>query len=139
MSKENTTTGKAKDMPKLVILDRGLKLAESWMNNMSGSATDEVNEVEYEGRPPRLGLGAKAVHPSRVGPLTDPVERRLVAKLNAGKRRTARTIEETNPSESNVGDDNDGSDDDLESRTKAFTKKRATSTAPSLQGKKNKK
>ncbi|KAF5184909.1 pre-mRNA-splicing factor CWC22-like protein [Thalictrum thalictroides] len=132
-----TTQGKAKDMPKLVILDKGLKLAESWMNNMSGSATDDANEVEYVGRPPRLGLGAKAVHQSRVGPLTDPVERRLVAKLDAGKRRAARTIEETNPSESNVGDDS--SDDDLESRTKAFTKKRAISLAPSLQAKKNKK
>ncbi|PIA49381.1 hypothetical protein AQUCO_01300299v1 [Aquilegia coerulea] len=84
-----------------------------------------------------LGLGAKALHQSRVGPLTDPVERRLVAKLDAGKRRAARTIEETNPSESNVGEDDDNSDE--ESRTKAFSKKRAISMAPSLQAKKNKK
>ncbi|PIA60402.1 hypothetical protein AQUCO_00300121v1 [Aquilegia coerulea] len=137
MSKATTTPGKVKDIPKLVILDKGLKLAESWMNNMSGSATDEVNEVEFEGRPPRLGLGAKALHQSRVGPLTDPVERRLVAKLDAGKRRAARTIEETNPSESNVGEDDDSSDE--ESRTKAFSKKRAISMAPSVQAKKNKK
>ncbi|XP_042511073.1 uncharacterized protein LOC122086366 [Macadamia integrifolia] len=111
---------------KLVTLNKAFQLAESWVNDMSGSAADDSTEVEFEGRPLRLGLGAKVVHQSKTRALTDPVERKLRAKLDAGKRKAAQSIEESNLSEQNdkVGED-DSEDEDSESRTNAFPKKRS--------------
>ncbi|KAK9147486.1 hypothetical protein Scep_006243 [Stephania cephalantha] len=129
---------KVKVIPKLVKLDRGLKLAESWVNNMSGSAMDESTETEVEqsARPARLGLGAKATHRSKQESWADPVERKLLIKLEAKKRAAAKSKEESNPSESEVDDSND---DDPECRSSAFNKKRTLpSVAPSLKNKKHK-
>ncbi|KAJ0970176.1 hypothetical protein J5N97_023053 [Dioscorea zingiberensis] len=46
---------------KLVKLDKALKLAETWVCNMSESITDETNAYEYQARPSRLGLGAEVI------------------------------------------------------------------------------
>ncbi|XP_058076033.1 uncharacterized protein LOC131224730 isoform X2 [Magnolia sinica] len=102
---------------------------------MTGSATDESAEVELEGRPSRLGLGAKITPKSKVAVSTDPVERKLHAKLEGGKKRAAKIQEESNTAEKNEehSDDEDG---DPESRTNAFVKKKAIFVATSLQPKK---
>ncbi|XP_042494078.1 uncharacterized protein LOC122073554 [Macadamia integrifolia] len=123
--------------PKLVTLNKAFQLAESWVNDMNGSAAEDSTEVEFEGRPLRLGLGAKVIHQSKRRALTDPVERKLRAKLDAGKRKAAQSIEESNPSEQNdiLGED-DSEDEVSESRTNAFLKKRWTLPASSLHGKK---
>ncbi|GKU88127.1 hypothetical protein SLEP1_g2428 [Rubroshorea leprosula] len=79
----STKTVKKKTEPTgIVKLDKALKLAEQWVNNMSGSVEDELVEVEPEGRPLKLGLGAKVSRQSKVGPSNDPVERKLYAKLD---------------------------------------------------------
>ncbi|KAJ9158915.1 hypothetical protein P3X46_024458 [Hevea brasiliensis] len=135
MSKE---TQKKPGAHQIVRLDKALKLAEQWVNNMSKGIEDETTEVEPEGRPDRLGLGAKVLLQSKVRPLNDPVERKLHAKLEAGKRKATKSIEESLPSTRGGGNDNDDedSDGDLESRTSAFTKKRAGPPTSSLQLKK---
>ncbi|KAK9273838.1 hypothetical protein L1049_018650 [Liquidambar formosana] len=122
--------------PKLVILDKALKLAEQWVDNMSGSLEDESTEVDLEGRPSRLGLGAKVLRQCKVGPSNDPVERKLHAKLNAGKRKAAQSTEETIPSARDGCGDDDEEDEDSESRTKVFSKKRVISLTSSLKAKK---
>ncbi|KAF9613953.1 hypothetical protein IFM89_013488 [Coptis chinensis] len=109
MSKEKPPASK----PKLVTLDKAFKLAESWVNNMSGTAADDLSEVQFEGRQPR----------------------RLRAKLETGKRRTAKSIEESHT----PAEDDDDSDDDPESRTNAFTKKRVIPVIPSLHTSKKRK
>ncbi|OVA14024.1 Protein of unknown function DUF3245 [Macleaya cordata] len=134
------TPSKEKVIPKLVKLENALKLAEGWVNNMSGSAEDETSELEFEARPPRLGLGAKVIRQSNMGASTDPIERRLRAKLEAGKKRANKNKEEeSNPSERNDGHDSDDDDDEPESRTNAFTKKRPVFLSPSSQNKKKRK
>ncbi|XVF29084.1 hypothetical protein REPUB_Repub15cG0089600 [Reevesia pubescens] len=64
--------------------------AEQFVSEMSGSAEDEALEVETEGQPESLGLGAKVPRQSKVGPSNDLVERKLYAKLNSGKRKTSK-------------------------------------------------
>ncbi|WCJ19510.1 hypothetical protein M5689_001798 [Euphorbia peplus] len=121
----------------IVKLDKAFKLAEQWVNNMSKSM-EVKTEPEPEARPARLGLGAKVVRQTKVGGFSDdPVERKLRAKLEAGKRKSAKSIEESLPS---TNDDDDDSSEESESRTKAFMKKRTTGTPNlSLPGKKQKK
>ncbi|KAG9441286.1 hypothetical protein H6P81_017140 [Aristolochia fimbriata] len=119
----------SKAYPQLVKLDKALKLAESWVNNMTGSTTDELNEVEFESRPARLGLGAKFVPQSKVASSLDPVGKKLLAKFSANKKRSANNQEESNPVE---GRDGDSEEDELESRAKSFTKKRAMPPPTSL-------
>ncbi|KAK9143775.1 hypothetical protein Syun_013175 [Stephania yunnanensis] len=68
---------KVKVIPKLVKLDRGLKLAESWVNNMSGSAMDESTEMEVEqsARPARWIVpceGWDLVRKLRIDPSKNP-------------------------------------------------------------------
>ncbi|KDP38839.1 hypothetical protein JCGZ_04996 [Jatropha curcas] len=138
----STETQKKSGPPQIVRLDKALKLAEQWVNNMSNSVEDEKKEVEPEGRPNRLGLGAKVAREFRVGPLNDPVERKLHAKLEAGKRKAAKSIEESLPTKNegrNSNDNDDDSDGELESRNSAFAKKRAGPPTPSLQLKKKQK
>lgn len=100
------------------------------MSGSTDSTLGELAEVEYEGRIPRLGLGAKV--PENAKPLTDPVERKLLGKLNAYARQSSKSAgkasadEECEPNE----DDND---DEPESRTKSFVKKRAIPPVASLQ------
>ncbi|PWZ52257.1 hypothetical protein Zm00014a_010056 [Zea mays] len=106
-------------LPKVVTLNKALKLAQTWVDKMSASESDEPNDKDFEGRPPKLGLGAKAAPGvKRVAP-TDPVERRLLGKVNAQKRKA---LEDDNR---NAQVANEASDDDEpESRTSAFNKKR---------------
>lgn len=121
-----------KACPRVVKLDAALKRAEAWVKNMSASTTD--TELEFEGRPPRLGLGAKAIPKSKASAAADPVEKKLRAKLDAEKKRAAKSLEEANPSDRN--DEHDDEDGDQESRTNAFVKKRAMAPASTLQAKK---
>uniref|UniRef100_A0A5B7BQJ1 Uncharacterized protein n=1 Tax=Davidia involucrata TaxID=16924 RepID=A0A5B7BQJ1_DAVIN len=130
---------KKTSLPKLVKLDKAFKLAQQWVNNMSKFNEDESTEVELEGRPPRLGLGATVPRQSKVGSSNDPVERKLHAKLDIGKRKAAKSTEESTPSARDVCDDKDDSEEDLDSRTNAFAKKRVVPLTSSLQAKKKKK
>ncbi|KAF6176110.1 hypothetical protein GIB67_000204 [Kingdonia uniflora] len=143
LSMTTKTPSKEKIVPKLVILDKGLKLAESWVNDMSASTIDEAAEEDFEGRPFRLGLGAKAVLESKLGASADPIERRLRAKLNALKKRDAQIIEDSaKPSDKDndkADGDEDDDGDDPDSRSKAFTKKRPTFLTPSMQANKKQK
>ncbi|KAF0898414.1 hypothetical protein E2562_007252 [Oryza meyeriana var. granulata] len=112
-------------LPKVVTLNKALKLAQTWVDKMSASDPDEPKDKDFEGRPPKLGLGAKvAPNVKRAAP-TDPVERRLLGKLNAQKRK-ATEEEKTIAQEANESSDDDSGE--TESRTSAFNKKR---TAPS--------
>eukprot|EP00268_Persea_americana_P059394 TRINITY_DN727_c0_g1_i7.p4 TRINITY_DN727_c0_g1~~TRINITY_DN727_c0_g1_i7.p4 ORF type:complete len:139 (-),score=40.34 TRINITY_DN727_c0_g1_i7:1081-1497(-) len=102
--------------------------------NSSLGCFDLFDEREFECRPPRLGLGAK-LPPSKAAASADPVEKKLRAKLDAGKKRAAKDLEELNASDKNgehSGDDEDG----LESRANAFVKKRPMVPATTLQVKK---
>ncbi|KAI4328791.1 hypothetical protein L6164_021120 [Bauhinia variegata] len=119
-----TETPKITGPPQIVKLDKALKLAERWVNNMSKGTDDEPSEADMEGRPSRLGLGAKVSRQSKVGPSNDPVDRKLYAKLNAEKRKTARIAEESKQS-AGAGFDDDDDNKDLDSRTSAFAKRKA--------------
>lgn len=81
----------------------------------------------------RLGLGAKVSRQSKIGPSNDPIERKLHAKLDAGKRKSAKSIKESTLSARSGSDNSDDSDEDLESRTKSFSKKRVVPPTSSLQ------
>ncbi|XWS13391.1 hypothetical protein CRYUN_Cryun36dG0033600 [Craigia yunnanensis] len=128
-----TETSKKSGLPKIVTLNNALKLAEQWVSKMSGSAEDETVEVEPEGRKSGLGLGAKVPRQSKVGPSNDPVERKLYAKLDAGKRKASKNWESTTPSDRDEVDE-DG--DDLESRSTAFSRKRTVPLTSQSQAKK---
>ncbi|OMO71003.1 hypothetical protein CCACVL1_18514 [Corchorus capsularis] len=115
--------------------------AEQWVSKMSGSAEDEAVEVEPEGRPEKLGLGAKVPrHQSKVVTSNNPVERKLYAKLDAAKRKASKDEVSTTPSARDVVDD-DSDDEDLDSRSSAFgiDRKRAVPPTSQLQTKKKQK
>ncbi|KAG8043036.1 hypothetical protein GUJ93_ZPchr0100g33253 [Zizania palustris] len=83
---------------------QALKLAQTWVDTMSASDPDEPKDKDFEGRPSRLGLGAKvAPNAKRVAP-TDPVERRLLGKVNAQKRKA---IEEEKKAAQEANEDSD--------------------------------
>ncbi|GFZ21025.1 hypothetical protein Acr_29g0001870 [Actinidia rufa] len=106
---------------------------------MAKSTEEEPVVVELEGRPARLGLGATVPRQSKVGPLNDPVERKLYAKLDIGKRKAAKNKEESSPfarESHDVKDDED--EDNNESRTNLFVKKRVVPLTSCLQSKKKK-
>ncbi|PSS11707.1 Endochitinase [Actinidia chinensis var. chinensis] len=135
-------SAKKASRPQLVTLDKALKLAEQWVNNMTKSTEEEPAVVELEGRPARLGLGATVPRQPKVGPLNDPVERKLYAKLDVGKRKAAKNKEESSPSareRHDVKEDEDEDEDENESRTNLFVKKRVVPLTSSLQAKKKKK
>ncbi|WJX72203.1 hypothetical protein P8452_56105 [Trifolium repens] len=119
----------------IVKLNKALKLAEVWVNNMSRSAGDETSSVDTEGRPLRLGLGAKVSRQTKVGLSNDPVERKLNAKLDAEKRKAANIAKES----TTIASDDDDDDED-ESRTNAFSKRKAPAplTRPIPRNKKQK-
>ncbi|MBA0737857.1 hypothetical protein Gogos_011296 [Gossypium gossypioides] len=127
-----TETPKKSGPPKIVTLNNALKLAEQWVNKMNGSAEYEVVEAEPEARPERLGLGAKVPRQSKVGLSNDPVERKLSAKLGVGKRKVFKNQDSTIPSSKDRVDEDDG-DEDLDSRSSAFSKKRAVPLTSQLQ------
>ncbi|KAB1214378.1 hypothetical protein CJ030_MR5G000877 [Morella rubra] len=63
-----------------------------------------------------------------MGLSNDPVERKLTAKLNLGKRKAAKSAEEsTRPVRDGGANDNDD-EEDLDSRTSAFANKRAAAS-----------
>ncbi|CAJ2671223.1 hypothetical protein L195_g001454 [Trifolium pratense] len=107
--------------PPIVKLNKALKLAEVWVKNMSRSADDETPSVDTEGRPQRLGLGAKVSRQTKVGPSNDPVERKLNAKLDAEKRKAANIAKEC----TTIASDDDDEDNEDESRTNVFSKRKA--------------
>lgn len=117
-----TENPKKTDAPPIVKLNKALKLAEVWVKNMSGSAGDETTNVDTEGRPQRLGLGAKVPRQSNVVLSDDPVERRLHSKLAAEKRKAANIAKDEGTNSCGVLDDEDNED---ESRTNAFAKRKA--------------
>ncbi|KAF5464269.1 hypothetical protein F2P56_014358 [Juglans regia] len=121
----STETQQKAGLPLIVKLDKGLKLAEQWINTMTKVAEDEPTEVELEARPYRLGLGAKVSRQSKVGPSNDPLERKLYAKLNNGKRKASKSAKECMLSARDGGDDDYDAEENLDSRTTAFDKKRA--------------
>ncbi|KAK7394763.1 hypothetical protein VNO78_15301 [Psophocarpus tetragonolobus] len=125
--------------PQIVKLDKALKLAELWVNNMSKGADEDRIDADLEGRTSRLGLGAKVSRQSKVVPSDDPVERKLCAKLNAEKRKAANIAKESTAIASDALDDDEDSEN-LDSRTNAFTKRKATApfTSSVLQNKKHK-
>ncbi|MQL84192.1 hypothetical protein Taro_016694 [Colocasia esculenta] len=135
MGKESD--GKA--CPKLVKLDTAFKLvnkAEMWVNNMGGS-TGEVSEAEFESRPPRLGLGAKVMRHVEVAASDDPVERKLIGKLGAGKRQAYKGPEHVGATK--ISEPSEDFDDELDSRTSVFDRKKMTPlTTSSLPEKKRK-
>jgi hypothetical protein len=77
----------------------------------------------------RLGLGAKAASGVKRAAPTDPVERRLLGKVNAQKRRS---IEEENRTAKEAKEASDDDSDEPESRTSAFNKKRALPSVTSM-------
>ncbi|KAL7002498.1 hypothetical protein U1Q18_003651 [Sarracenia purpurea var. burkii] len=133
-------SAKKSSRPQLVKLDKALKLAEQWVNNMTKSAEEESTLVELEGRPHRLGIGATVPRQSTVGPSNDPIERKLYAKLEAGKRKAARISEESSLSaraeHHNKIDEEEYDDENLDSRTNLFAKKRPEPMISSSQAKK---
>ncbi|KAL6660947.1 hypothetical protein ACP70R_000331 [Stipagrostis hirtigluma subsp. patula] len=112
-------------LPKVVTLNKALKLAQSWVDKMSSSAPDETNDKDFEGRPSRLGLGAKVAPNLKRAAPTDPVERRLLGKVNAQKRKSM----EDEKTAKDVNEDSDDDSGEPESRTSAFNKKK---TLPSV-------
>ncbi|CAO2186473.1 unnamed protein product [Urochloa humidicola] len=42
-------------LPKVVTLNKALKLAQTWVDKMSASEPDEPNDKDFEGRPSRYG------------------------------------------------------------------------------------
>ena len=70
-------------------------------------------------------MGAKLSRQLKHGPSNDPLEKKLRAKLNTGKRKAAISAKEYTQSARDGGDNEDDNDGDLDSRTSAFDKKRA--------------
>lgn len=126
--------------PQVVKLNQAFKLAEKWVNSMTKTMENESTLVVLEPRPARLGIGAAVPRVSKVVPSNDPVERRLRAKLDAGKRRVGDSAKESALSAKDESHDESSDEEESESRTKAFVKKRpAGSTPSSLQPKKKQK
>ncbi|GKC09811.1 hypothetical protein Tco_1001421, partial [Tanacetum coccineum] len=77
-----------------------------------------------------LGIGAVVTRQPKVGLSNDPVERKLRAQVDAGKRKYSKIEEESrlNPKDDVTSDE----DDESESRTKTFVKKKASSLPSSL-------
>nr|GMD71874.1 uncharacterized protein PB1E7.01C-like [Ipomoea batatas] len=118
-------TSKNNKRPQVVKLDRALKLAEQWVNNMGKSSDDDKpNGAILESRPPRLGIGAIVPRESKHVRSNDPIERKLRATLNAKQRKAERRADERAISANDKRVDEDSDDDESESKTKAFSKKR---------------
>ncbi|KAE8712259.1 Detected protein of unknown function [Hibiscus syriacus] len=97
----------------LLTFDTSDLQAEQWINKMNGPAHAEVLEVEPEARP----------------------ERKLSAKLGAGKRKASKNQDSTTPSDRDLIEEDDGAED-LDSRSSAFSRKRAVPPTSQLQVKK---
>ncbi|KAM0931826.1 hypothetical protein ACQ4PT_000106 [Festuca glaucescens] len=116
-------------LPKVVTLKKALNLAQTWVDKMSGPEPDELNDKDFEGRPSGLGLGAKVAPNAKRGAPTDPVERRLLGKVNAQKRKSAEE-EKINTLEADEASDDDSGEP--QGRTSACSKKRELPSVTSL-------
>ncbi|KAF7045725.1 hypothetical protein CFC21_054805 [Triticum aestivum] len=134
--KKNPPPEKKAPLPKVVTLNKALILAQTWVDKMSALEPDELNDKDFEGRPSGLGLGARvAPNVKRAAP-TDPVERRLLGKVNAHKRKSAEE-EKINTQEVNEASNDDSGEP--QGRTSACSKKRELPSVTSMPlGKKTK-
>ncbi|KAL8130647.1 hypothetical protein V2J09_019802 [Rumex salicifolius] len=116
---------------KLVKLDKAYKLAMQWVNDMSGRWEDEQADVELEGRPSKLGLGAEINRRNEFRPPNkEATEWKLRAMLDLRKRKSS-IIEDSTPDVKS-----DDEEDESESRCNAFAKKRVYSAIVPVLGKK---
>ncbi|KAL8091771.1 hypothetical protein AgCh_034142 [Apium graveolens] len=115
----------------VVKLDKAFKLAEQWVKNMSKSSEDQSSKVLLKARPPRLGLGAAVPRQAYVAPSNDPIERKLRGNLDAAKRKAAKDALESVLSVRDESVDED-SEEELESRSKAISKRPAKNVKSSL-------
>lgn len=83
----------------------------------------------------RLGIGATVPKESKFTRSSNPVERKLLAKLHNEKRKVAIEHEGLAPSAENRNADEDSEEEASESKTRAFTKKRPPSSISSLHAK----
>ncbi|CAM0912769.1 unnamed protein product [Alopecurus aequalis] len=116
-------------LPKVVTLNKALKLAQTWVDKMSGPEPDELNDKDFEGRPSGLGLGAKVAPNAKRAAPTDPVERRLLGKVNAQKRRSA---EEEIRNAKEVDEESGDDSGEPQGRTSACSKKRELPSVTSM-------
>ncbi|ESQ43941.1 hypothetical protein EUTSA_v10006311mg [Eutrema salsugineum] len=124
-----TEMAKKKLTPQILKTDTALKLAEKWVANMTRPAEDDPIEPEQQVRPHRLGLGAKVSKQMKRRPSDDPLDQKLQAKFDAGRRKHARSLAESAGSSQNAGDDSED-DDESESKSQAFGKKRKNTSTP---------
>ncbi|KAL4191505.1 hypothetical protein AMTRI_Chr07g80810 [Amborella trichopoda] len=129
----STESLSAKPSQQVVTLGKALKLAEGWVKNMSGSDADDSLFPDVESRPARLGLGAKYIPHSKTVAITDPLERKLHAKLVPARARNDRENVEQDQNSKGVKDD-DEDEEALESRSNAICKKSTGVWAEFLQG-----
>ncbi|XP_051197634.1 uncharacterized protein [Lolium perenne] len=116
-------------LPKVVTLKKALNLAQTWVDKMSGPEPDELNDKDFEGRPSGLGLGARVAPNAKRAAPTDPVERRLLGKVNAQKRKSA---EEEKINTQEVDEESDDDSGEPQGRTSACSKKRELLSFTSL-------
>uniref|UniRef100_A0A453QNR2 Uncharacterized protein n=1 Tax=Aegilops tauschii subsp. strangulata TaxID=200361 RepID=A0A453QNR2_AEGTS len=110
--------------------------AQTWVDKMSALELDELNDKDFEGRPSGLGLGARVAPNAKRAAPTDPVERRLLGKVNAQKRKSAEE-EKINTQEVDEASDDDSGEP--QGRTSACSKKRELPSVTSMPlGKKTK-
>ncbi|XP_078148018.1 uncharacterized protein LOC144543583 [Carex rostrata] len=118
-----------KVVPKVVKLDKAFKLAEIWVKNMSGgTAVEKMTDMETEARPSRLGLGARITRNAQRTHSTDPVEKKLLGKVNAKRKQNSENEDKMNSTERNETEIEDDTDES-ESRTNAVSKKRPLPTS----------
>ncbi|EMS54093.1 hypothetical protein TRIUR3_13745 [Triticum urartu] len=102
--------------------------AQTWVDGMSALEPEELNDKDFEGRPSGLGLGARVAPNAKRAAPTDPVERRLLGKVNAQKRKSA---EEDKINTQGVGASDDDSGEP-QGRTSACSKKRELPSVTSM-------
>uniref|UniRef100_A0A1J3II25 Uncharacterized protein n=1 Tax=Noccaea caerulescens TaxID=107243 RepID=A0A1J3II25_NOCCA len=124
-----TETAKKKGTPQILKTDTAQKLAEKWVANMTKPTENDPVEAEQEVRPHRLGLGAKVSREMKRKPSDDPIDQKLQAKFDAGRRKHARLVAESAGSSKNAGDDSED-DDESESKSQAFGKKKENASTP---------
>ncbi|CAH8389140.1 unnamed protein product [Eruca vesicaria subsp. sativa] len=125
-----TESGKKKRTPQILKTNTALKLAEKWVANMTTPAEDDPVEPEQEIRPHRLGLGAKVSRQMKRRPSDDPLDQKLQAKFDAGRRKHARAEAESAGASKKAGDDSEDDDDESESKSQAFGKKNKNTSTP---------
>lgn len=85
---------------------------------------------------PRLGIGATVPKESKFTQSSNPVERKLLAKLHNDRRKISMKHEDLAPSAKNGNADEDSEEEESESKARAFTKKRPLGPISLLHAKK---